>query len=850
MRPPITFMYRNIVFGSSVDDAWAVYRLQMRSYAGLTSSGKRELLSLIGSCAYALEADFSLLRVSRPWSVEHYVAGVEAVVDHRHAHREQLDDYLDAQRDDLGWRAAATAEVYLSVRLGSTARRSPFVPFVAAAKRAIGWDDPRAIGAKRLGELLDQEAKVGNRIYDYLACEPASSSELQWLIRRSFSRAVADPPVERDFTPQALVVESADEEGEARFRPLEADVLRLMDTPINVERRSLRIETDAGESHQAFVCLGALPEVVPFPGRRAELLFAPLEALDFPVDAAFTARFVPNDEAVRLVRRRIVDADMMFAEESIGDHGPSALSASRPELVRVLEEHLTSADRPPLLRASISLAIGASSAEELEERVERVQREYGSVKLHRPLGEQIRLFVAHLPGQPSQVSDYDDYLTIDQFGAMVPVATHAVGSTVGPYIAHTLSGAGQPVLFDPTEASRTSRAPATLLAGTLGSGKTLCMELIMYQAFLAGSTICDIDPKGDHALERLPGVEGHLEVIELSPDERFRGLLDPLRIGSEDTREDLAYNFLVNLLPDPVPAAWQTELRLAVQVVAHGAARGCGHVIEQLERGSDDARDAARALHIHATSGLARLGFATADMTHPEPGARQITSLRIRNLTLPLPGTPRSEMLDEERIGQAVLHLLAVYALRLTTADPRRHSVLGFDEAWVLLADASGRSLVDRISRLGRAQNVTPLLATQMLGDVDELDGLIGAAFCFGVETEREARRALRLLGLDEDDDGLQQRLMAFRRGRCLMRDFEGRVSPVQIDLGDPRLLAALDTTPQRADDEEIALEVEDDDPWSDPWGNGPGPVLTGPGDDFDWDALDQRTEHGLDVLD
>ena len=797
MKPPISFMYRNLVFGGSVDDVWAVYRLETRSYAGLTASGKRELLSLIGSCAYALEADFSLLRVSRPWSVDHYVEGVEATVDRRHVHRAALDAYLESQRQDLGARSAATPEVYLSVRMSASRPRSPLEPFTSAARRMLGLSDARAISARRLRELLDEEAKIGDRVFDYLACDPASSAELQWLIRRSFCRALADPPVDGHFVPQALVVEAPADEGGARYRPLEADVLRLMDTPITVEARSLRMATGAGESHQAFLCLGALPEVVPFPGRRAELLFAPLEAVDFPVDAAFTAQHVGNDAAVRLVRRRIVDADMIYAEESIGDHGPSALSASRPQVVRELEDYLTSADRPPLLRATISLAIGAPSAEELEDRVERMQRELGSIRLHRPLGEQIRLFAAHLPGQPSQVSDYDDYFTVEQFGAMVPVATHVVGSDVGPYIGHTLSGAGQPVLFDPTEASRTSRAPATLLAGTLGSGKTVCMELIMYQAFLGGSTICDIDPKGDHALERLPGVVEHLEVIELSGEPRFRGLLDPLRVAPEDTREDLAYDFLVNLLPDPVPAEWQTELRLAVQTVAHSDARGCGHVVDALEQGGQDARDTARALRIHATSGLARLGFATIDLHPPEAGTTQVTSLRIRNLRLPLAGTPRSELLDEERISQAVLHLLAVYALRLTTADPRRHAVLGFDEAWVLLSDAAGRSLVDRISRLGRAQNVTPLLATQMLGDVNELDGLIGAAFCFGVETEREARRALRLLGLDEDDTGLQQRLMGFRRGRCLMRDVQGRVSPVQIDLGDPRVLEALDTTPQ-----------------------------------------------------
>ena len=91
--------------------------------------------------------------------------------------------------------------------------------------------------------------------------------------------------------------------------------------------------------------------------------------------------------------------------------------------------------------------------------------------------------------------------------------------------------------------------------------------------------------------------------------------------------------------------------------------------------------------------------------------------------------------------------------------------MLGFDEAWVLLADSAGRALVDRISRLGRAQNVTPLLATQVLGDAAELEGLVGALFCFGVETEAEAERALRLLRLDADDERLRRQLTRFAAG-------------------------------------------------------------------------------------
>jgi len=805
VNQPITFIYRNLVFGERVQDVWAVFRLATRSYAGLTSANKREVLSLLASFAYAVEVDFSLLRVARPWSVDAYAMGVEATSNNTHAHRKELRAYLAKHRELLGERGSHTPDVYVAVRLPG-GRRGPLdelleLPGVAGLGRLLGLSDGRAVSARALEDLLASETRMLGRLMDYLDCDRAATWEIQWLIQRGFCRDLGDPVVDERFRPQALVVDAPEEEGGARYRPLEADVLRLLDAPIDVEPRSLRISSERGESHQAFLCVGTLPETVAFPGHRAELLFAPLESVGFPVDAAFSARYVSNDQAVRMVRRKVIDADNIYDEESHGDHGPSSNAAERPAVVRELEDYLTGGDHPPLLRAGISLCVCAPTAEELDDRVERLRREFGSIKLHRPFGEQLRLFVTHLPGQPSRVPYYDDYLTVEQFGAMVPIATHAVGGDVGPYIGHTLTGARGAVLFDPTEASRTSRAPATLLAGTLGSGKTLCMELIMYQAFLAGSSIVDIDPKGDHALERLTGVADHMEVIELSGDERFRGMLDPLRVGPEDTREDLAVNFLLSVLPEPVPPEWRTEIRHAVQEVASHGELGCGEVVEELARGSKDARDVGRALAIHASSGLTRLGFATAGSRPPDAGSKQVTSLRIRNLTLPLPGTPRSEMLEDERVGQAVLHLLAVYALRLTAVDPKRHSVLGFDEAWVLLSDAAGRALVDRISRLGRAQNVTPLLASQVLSDVDDLDGLIGACFLFGVETEREARKALRLLHLDEDDEGLVQRLISFRRGRCLMRDYEGRVSPVQIDLVDPELLDALDTTPERRED-------------------------------------------------
>jgi hypothetical protein len=212
---------------------------------------------------------------------------------------------------------------------------------------------------------------------------------------------------------------------------------------------------------------------------------------------------------------------------------------------------------------------------------------------------------------------------------------------------------------------------------------------------------------------------------------------------------------------------------------------------------SAEALEAARAIDVHGRGGLAKLGLGRGGEEIAAVGDAQVVSLRIKNLTLPLAGTARSELLEEERTSLAVLRLLAAYALRLCATDTTRHSVLAMDEAWALTSDTQGRALLERISRLGRSQNITPILATQMLGDAAELEPLVGALFAFGVETEVEARKALALLRLDPDDEASIQRLIGYRAGRCYLRDFAGQVAPVQID--PPRwLLGELDTTPKR----------------------------------------------------
>ena len=171
-----------------------------------------------------------------------------------------------------------------------------------------------------------------------------------------------------------------------------------------------------------------------------------------------------------------------------------------------------------------------------------------------------------------------------------------------------------------------------------------------------------------------------------------------------------------------------------------------------------DARAAGEALSVWADSGVARLGFG--DGEHARVAAqRPVTTIKARGLSLPAPGIARADYDQAERLGVATLKLIAAYAMRLVAGDRSVHKVVLFDEAWFLLASRDGRRLIDRLNRLGRAENATLILATQQLTDVGEIENLIGTRFIFGQETAAEARRALELLGLDPDDRALVERV-------------------------------------------------------------------------------------------
>lgn len=802
---PLRYAHANVLIGHG-GQAVALYRLATVPYPFLSVAEKRVLLARLERFVQVVAADFSLWRVQRAYPSERYTAELEGLADERHADLGAWRRYLTGHQARLEDLSSRLPEVYLAVALEERedGAGEGFLRSFDRARRRLedfaGVGAPRPISGGHLQSLVEVERRLFERLGGVLELERASTRELQWMLRRAACRGIAEPEIDGNWEPNALVISSPD--GSAAYEPLEHDLWRFANAPLGEdpgEPPSLRIEAEEGISYQAFLCAGSLAAEAEFPGPQAELLFAPAEALGAPVDAVLHARWIGNRAALAQVRKRILDVEHGYREQERGAaSGPGFLAEEDRVAAREYEAVLQGTSHPPMLRASISLALGAPDRDELERRVEALREGFGEVALHRPRGLQRRLFFDHLPRTDGgAISDYEQQMTVEQFGALVPIATTELGSQSGIYVGTTPAGGGRPVRFDPTEASRTARASAVLLAGTLGSGKTLAAETIAFAAQRRGSLVVDFDPRPDHGFDRIDELEGAVEVLELSADPEHRGKLDPLAIGLSELREELASSYLLELLPDP-PPAWENAVQRAVRDAVRAGERSLNSVVARLRAGEAiEAREVGDALDVLSDFGLARLGFGEGTSAEVE-AERPLTTIRTPGLSLPDPGASRETYTRAERVSVATLALVAALALRLVSGDRSRHKVVLLDEAWFLLASTQGRTLLNRLVRLGRSSNTTVLLASQRLADLGDLSELVGTYFLFGQESDAEAARALELIGLDPDSAALRAKLKEFRQGRCLMRDLDGRVGELRFDLVFPELLEALDTTPRR----------------------------------------------------
>ncbi len=393
----------NLLVGRGGESA-GLYRLGMSAYPFLPTGGKWALQRRLQRLAHTIAADFSLWRVNRAYPAEQYVEHTAELLDERHQDPEVWRAFLEGHRKRLCELGSHVPEVYLAVSLSRSAPAGLGAGLIRGVDRArrrveelAGITNASPITARELSELAATEQRVYERVKGVLPARRASTIELQWLLRRAASRGVGEPDLDPYWQPDALVISAPGGNGVA-FQPLEHDLRRCANAAITERRQTLVVDGERGRCYQAMLALGALADAPEFPGPTAEVLFAPLEALGFPVDAVVHCRWLGNRQALAQVRKRIADVEHAYHEQVQGAaHGPSLLAGEDRILAREYEAQLQAGGHPPMLYASIGLAVGAPGEEELERRVATLKEQYGDIQLHRPAGLQREMFFEHLP---------------------------------------------------------------------------------------------------------------------------------------------------------------------------------------------------------------------------------------------------------------------------------------------------------------------------------------------------------------------------------------------------------------------------------------------------------------------
>jgi hypothetical protein len=773
---------------------WAWFRLRTRSYDVL-SEGERlaalfqeaRLLSGLG------EREAHLLVVPRTLSVSGWAAELDRETPRPGpgwgAHLERVVAHVEDQR-------FRRREVYLGLSLARRRRRHWLLSLLTGPERQMGLEDPRPGDLAALRQQLDlvhREVAAASP-----GARPATAPELRWLMRRTVWRGLLED-VEAQEPPA---------------RPAwGGEALALVEGLVRNGYRSLRVGDDStGIGHVASLGMAYMPERLPFPG--AEWLYH-YEGLGFPIEASVRFRVVgPRQAAQHLSGQTARALDQYEHILKTSADVPLDVLEGYDE-TRQLERRVLR-DQLPLLYCWPRLVVAGGSEEQLAARLTDVIEAYRDlgIELVRPAGDQLALFLEAMPGDRVRVRAYEQRMEAVTLAGSMYAASPELGDAAAPYLGSTTPGSRAMVALDVLAAARRNRPTGIALAGEPGSGKTNTALKLTHDARLRGAWAVAITPKEEDVLglSRLPEMA---PVQMIRPDDRYEGLLDPFRIEEEGEAGGLlAADLCRTFLPPVLGAEAEAHLLTAAseEIDATGGLQpSLLGMVGRLEGSPYEvAREAAAALRAIAAKPMARMCFGDGGESLRLDGA--LTVLLLDRLGLPDSGTRPEEWSISERLAVGLVRAMTALVGRLLlSADRHQPKLLFLDEAWAVTSSADGRRLVERIARIGRARNLALLLATQNAGDFRAGDqantailNSLSVRLGFRSTDEDEIRAMLALVGAEPTPE-LMAEVSGFRPGECLMRDLDGRIGRVQVDLVTDELRAAFDTTPHAEREEEVA---------------------------------------------
>lgn len=768
----VTFVKDPGMLGEDRMIAWYVADPQQWSFRSVAEgeamiqAAASQLSDLVGTTLY-------IRGTTRPYPVSHWARACYAnAADPQPGFKEMMT------RDQK--HAASSAQVdklvFYGVDLGSRGRA---VALLAKASSSVVDREMTAL-QNRL-DTVDTVMRGSG-----LDAAPATPSDMDWLLARSTALGcpVPVPHPEEDFP-----------------ATLDADDLAAFASTSSWSAEPLasttKITTSVGGTQiTRHVCVLTVSRIsdIAIPEKHQPWM-AKADQLPFPVEWSARIDIRSADEISKEMSKlsNRIDGQMSHWADDHGKRPPKQLARQSGRTSDVEDEMRTGfTGLSTRTRGWYRIAVsGETEAEALDRAAAVIAHYKPQIRLVRELG-QYALAREFVPGEPLATTAHSRKFPVLKVAAGLPAISAEVGDKRGFQIGETTGLIRRMVSWDPWYLTEIMEVGGFVpIVGTLGSGKSILQQIVLYKAVLSGVCGAAMDPAGRmQKLLRLPELEGITRSVSLlggapgslsayavvpeptpelvrldcedpSDEAEFQDKWKLAMTAARSARRDLAFETAKWNLPLAMgrDTHVQRYLRSAISTLRAEPGTSPTELIYYLDSRSDDEQEIARELKSARDRELGRLFFPeTGGHDHHAPHAdtnARFTVFNLKGLTQPDEEVPLEEYTADELLARPIMRSASWTALNMIyRRDPHERKLFILDEAHEITeGSGAGRALVHKIATDSRKNNAAALVATQNASSVlgqKSINNFAGAAFVGRTADEQAQKDALKLLGKPE----------------------------------------------------------------------------------------------------
>lgn len=839
---PINFYIDNLIFNED-KSVWAAFKLKGYDYDFLEDVSKISMLNRVTRLLCEVWSDAQILGIPvEQNNVEHFrklrrnLRKTDPLYDLAFGHAEETQKYLQEFGADTG---SNDYSFYMIVKLAENSEYEVingikemgqfFLKNPLNSLNVLMNLDTGDILNSKLQECKKMARKYFDSLDKKVAMEKVHGEEMQWLFRRMNYRGLQESPglfyKNQNFDTWVPRGEEINISGEDIIRPYHKDIAMLFSGAIRHKGRTIEIDHGKQTSYQTFLVVTQMPDKIEYPG--TEWLYM-LQQYNVKAEFCLRIKAVTHREGLKKLdnKKQEIDAQMENVEEANMrmpddlETGANYADAMEAELKML---------KAPILYTTISICLSADNQETLEDNVLTIKNAYEDIQyvIERPLAEQYKLFINHIPTCGNTLPSYVLPLSPMMLAGGVIGAVHELGDREGPYIGTTGAERKQ-VFLNMGQACLKNKSASATFYGNLGFGKSFNANLLLCLNVLYGGYGLIFDPKGErgHWEEEFDLFKGVITTVELSTDPKFKGKLDPFIMYRDDINmaTDLAFNILMEQRQIRSSSPQETALKEALNQIKKEYQNGKKHAsmtrlceilknFNSKDSLKDIAKDLARSIELDKEIGMSALLFGEGK----EEGIKldnRLNILMIQNLKLPSPTTKKEDYTAEERMATVIMMVLGHFAKQFALTKRDVFSMILFDESWALGKTTEGVKLIDFLTRMGRSLYTGVILNGHSVLDLptEGIRNTISYKFCFHTDNYEEAGRMCDYIGIANTAEN-RDAFMSLKNAQCMFRDLDGHVGRLQFDAVFEDIIQAFSTTPvsYSVDEEEKDKAAERD---------------------------------------